>query len=170
MSFVLYPWQLMALAGYLNREQQLQVDYLRTEVAILREKLGYKKRLLLNDDQRRRLAAKDKAQNSFLLLHAARLKRRSQASPNHLCVPAASRLCVTSFRQNSEVAPIEQFRIWRRVAMTGEAQSESADSRTMVPQHLSPIVEGCYPANVIIDSVINIQKTSLVNCRRQMLV
>ena len=60
MSFVLYPWQLMALAGYLNREQQLQVDYLRTEVAILREKLGYKKRLLLNDDQRRRLAAKGK--------------------------------------------------------------------------------------------------------------
>ena len=49
-----YPWQLMvlALAAYLNREQQVQVDYLRSEVAILREKLGSKKRLLLNDDQR----------------------------------------------------------------------------------------------------------------------
>ena len=61
MSLVLYPWQLlfMILAGLVNREQQYTIDYLRTENAVLKEKLG-KKRILLNDDQRRRLAVKAK--------------------------------------------------------------------------------------------------------------
>ena len=59
MSFVLQPWQLlpMILAGLVNREQQRTIDYLRTENAVLKEKLG-NKRILLNDDQRRRLAVK----------------------------------------------------------------------------------------------------------------
>lgn len=47
----------MILAGLINREQQLAIDYLRTENAVLKERLG-KKRILLNDDQRRRLAVK----------------------------------------------------------------------------------------------------------------
>jgi len=46
---------LMMLAGWINRHQQDMLEYLKAENKILREKLG-KKRLLLNDDQRRRLA------------------------------------------------------------------------------------------------------------------
>ena len=57
----LHPWHLMVaiLAGIVNREQQRTIDYLRTENQILREKIG-KKRIMLNDDQRRRLAVKGK--------------------------------------------------------------------------------------------------------------
>lgn len=43
------------LARWINRHQQDMIDYLKEEKKVLREKLG-KKRLLLNDDQRRRLA------------------------------------------------------------------------------------------------------------------
>jgi putative transposase len=46
---------LMMLAGWINRHQQDMIEYLKEENKILREKLG-KKRLLLNEDQRRRLA------------------------------------------------------------------------------------------------------------------
>jgi hypothetical protein len=55
------PWQflLLILAGWINRRQQDAVEYLITENRILREKLG-KQRILLNDDQRRRLAVKGK--------------------------------------------------------------------------------------------------------------
>jgi len=55
------PWQflLLILVGWINRSQQDAVEYLITENRILREKLG-KKRILLNDDQRRRLAVKGK--------------------------------------------------------------------------------------------------------------
>jgi putative transposase len=61
MKFVLHPWQilLLVLAGWINRHQQNSIEYLITENRILREKLG-KKRILLNDDQRRRLAIKGK--------------------------------------------------------------------------------------------------------------
>ena len=61
MSFILHPWQLLlvVLAGWINRQQQEAIEYLRTENAVLKEKLG-KKRTLLNDDQRRRLAVKVK--------------------------------------------------------------------------------------------------------------
>lgn len=44
---------------HINREQQQVIEYLRTENEMLKEKLG-KKRILLNDDQRRRLAVKGK--------------------------------------------------------------------------------------------------------------
>ncbi len=49
----------MILAGWVNREQQETIEYLRTENQVLREKLG-KKRILLSNDQRRRLAVKGK--------------------------------------------------------------------------------------------------------------
>ena len=59
MGFILQPWQLLfvCLAGWVNREQQQVIGYLRTENQVLKEKLG-KKRILLDDDQRRRLAVK----------------------------------------------------------------------------------------------------------------
>ncbi len=61
MNFVLKPWQfaLFVIAGWVSREQQQVIEYLRTENTVLREKLG-QKRILLSDDQRRRLAVKGK--------------------------------------------------------------------------------------------------------------
>ena len=61
MDFVLQPWQLyvVILAGWINRQQQEVVEYLLTENQVLKEAHG-KKRILLNDDQRRRLAVKGK--------------------------------------------------------------------------------------------------------------
>ncbi len=55
------PWQLLAVmvAGWMSRQQQQVIEYLREENRVLREKLG-KNRVLLNDDQRRRLAGKAK--------------------------------------------------------------------------------------------------------------
>lgn len=68
MNFVFHPWQflLAILAGWINHEQQKLIDYLRTENQILKEKLG-KKRILLNDDQRRRLAVQGKILGRKLL-------------------------------------------------------------------------------------------------------
>ncbi|MCA9078379.1 MAG: integrase core domain-containing protein [Planctomycetaceae bacterium] len=62
------PWTvlLVAMAGMLNREQQLAIDYLRTENAALREKLGGN-RVLLTDQQRRRLAVRGKVLGRKLL-------------------------------------------------------------------------------------------------------
>ena len=61
MTFLLHPWQLLLviLAGWVNQQQQQIIDFQRTEIDVLKEKLG-KKRILLNDDQRRRLAVKGK--------------------------------------------------------------------------------------------------------------
>ncbi|MDA2927553.1 integrase core domain-containing protein [Acidobacteria bacterium AH-259-G07] len=61
MTFILHPWQLLIfiMAGWINRHQQDAIEYLRTENQVLKEKLG-KRRILLNDDQRRRLAVKGK--------------------------------------------------------------------------------------------------------------
>jgi transposase InsO family protein len=65
---ILQPWYLlvMALANWLNRQQQAMIEYLREENRVLREKLG-KKRILLNDDQRRRLAIRGKVLGRKLL-------------------------------------------------------------------------------------------------------
>ena len=59
---ILHTWQFLviALAGWLNRQQQDVVAYLAEENRVLREQLGGK-RIRLTDDQRRRLAAKGKA-------------------------------------------------------------------------------------------------------------
>lgn len=68
MSYVLQPWHLLLsiLAGWMNDEQRKWIEYLRTENQVLREKLG-KKRILLNDDQRRRLAVQGKVLGRKLL-------------------------------------------------------------------------------------------------------
>ena len=61
MKFVLQPWQLMLiiLASWINRQQQQRIDYLETIVMVLKEHNG-KRRILLTDDQRRRIAVKGK--------------------------------------------------------------------------------------------------------------
>jgi len=61
MDIVLQPWHLLVLilANWLNRQQQAAVAYLLSENKVLRELQG-KRRILLSDDQRRRLAIKGK--------------------------------------------------------------------------------------------------------------
>jgi hypothetical protein len=68
LEFILRHWHLVVLflASQLNREQQRIIEYLQVENQVLREKLG-KGRVLLNDDQRRRLAVKAKALGRRLL-------------------------------------------------------------------------------------------------------
>ena len=46
---------LICVAGWLNRNQQDVIQYLREEMKVLKEQLG--KRPRFNDDQRRRLAS-----------------------------------------------------------------------------------------------------------------
>src|SRR5258707_8247445 len=59
MPRVLDPFRfvLIAVAGWMNQRQLQIIDYLREENRVLREQLGGRP-LRLNDDQRRRLAAK----------------------------------------------------------------------------------------------------------------
>ena len=68
MNFVLQPWYflLSILAGWINDNQQKKIEFQWTLIQVLREKLGTK-RILLNDDQRRRLAVKGKALGRKLL-------------------------------------------------------------------------------------------------------
>ncbi|MFT5525690.1 MAG: hypothetical protein ACI9HK_003660 [Pirellulaceae bacterium] len=68
MNFLLQPWQLLVLflASWINRQQQEVIEYLRTENQVLKEKLGTK-RILLNNDQRRRLGVKGKGRGRKLL-------------------------------------------------------------------------------------------------------
>jgi putative transposase len=62
MPFLLQPFHVMllVLSEFVRREQEKQIEYLQVESQILREKIGGN-RVLLTDDQRRRLAVKGKA-------------------------------------------------------------------------------------------------------------
>jgi hypothetical protein len=51
---------LIAVAGWINQEQQLITDYLREENRVLRTQI-LTRRLRLDDNQRRRLAVRAKA-------------------------------------------------------------------------------------------------------------
>jgi hypothetical protein len=61
MSFIIQPRHifLLGLSGWVNCHQQYTIEYLITENQVLKDKLG-KKRIPLNDDQHRCLAAKGK--------------------------------------------------------------------------------------------------------------
>ena len=61
MNFLLQPVHLLVviLAGWINRHQQAVIDFQDAQIQVMMEKLG-KKRILLADDQRRRLAVKGK--------------------------------------------------------------------------------------------------------------
>ena len=62
MAFILQPWQLLVtiLAALINHHQQQVIDFQRAQLEALLKAQG-KKRILLNDDQRRVLATKAKA-------------------------------------------------------------------------------------------------------------
>ena len=72
MSGVLDPFRfvLIAVAGWMNQRQLQVIDYLREENCVLREQLGGRS-LRLNEDQRRRLAAKAKGLGRKLLAEVA---------------------------------------------------------------------------------------------------
>ena len=61
---------LISVAGWLGQQQRDAIDYLREENRVLQEQLG-NKRLRLNDDQRRRLAAKAKMLGRRILREVA---------------------------------------------------------------------------------------------------
>ena len=61
---------LIAVAGWMNHQQQQVIDYLREENRVLREQLGTRP-LRLNDDQRRRLAVRAKALGRRVLAEVA---------------------------------------------------------------------------------------------------
>ena len=65
-----FRFVLIAVAGWINQRQLQMIDYLREENRVLREQLGGR-RLVLNDDQRRRLAAKAKGLGRKLLAKVA---------------------------------------------------------------------------------------------------
>ncbi len=54
-----WQWVFLAIACWINRNQQETIEYLQLENRILREVVG-KRRILLNNNQRRRLAVKGK--------------------------------------------------------------------------------------------------------------
>ena len=64
-----HAWQILvvALAGWLNRQQQEVMEYLQEENRVLREHLKGK-RIRFTDDQRRRLAAKGKSLGRRVLM------------------------------------------------------------------------------------------------------
>ena len=62
MSFLLQPWKILLaiVIEWVRREQEKAIEYLGTENQVLKEQLGIG-RILLDDDQRRRLAVKGQA-------------------------------------------------------------------------------------------------------------
>ena len=60
----------------MNQQQQFAIDYLREENRVLREQLGGR-RVRLNDDQRRRLAAKAKKLGRRILARSSTSNRRA---------------------------------------------------------------------------------------------
>jgi len=74
MAAVLQPWQILvaALAGWIGREQDAVIEYLREENRVLKQQLG-RKRLRLTDTQRRRLAVRGKAIGRRALTEVASL-------------------------------------------------------------------------------------------------
>jgi hypothetical protein len=75
-----FRFVLISLAGWMNQQQQFAIDYLREENRVLREQLGGR-RVRLNDDQRRRLAAKAKKLGRRILEEVAGLVTPKLCTP-----------------------------------------------------------------------------------------
>src|SRR5918995_7300288 len=74
MQLVLDPFRfvLISVAGWMNQRHLHTIDYLLEENRVLREQLGGR-RVRLNDDQRRRLAAKAKGLGRRVLAEIAKI-------------------------------------------------------------------------------------------------
>ena len=53
MATVLHPWQILvaAMAGWITRQQDAAIEYLREENRVLKQQLGRKRRRLMNDSR-----------------------------------------------------------------------------------------------------------------------
>jgi putative transposase len=82
MPRVLDPFRfvLMAVSGWMNQRQLQIIDYLREENRVLREQLGGR-RVRLNADQSRRLAAKANGLGRKLLAEVATIVTPDKPSP-----------------------------------------------------------------------------------------
>jgi transposase len=88
---------LLCLAGWLNPNQQQVIEYLQEEVRVLKEQLGKKPRL--NDDQRRRLAAKARK------VDPERLKRLSTLVSPRTLLEWHQRLVARKYDGTTQRAP-----------------------------------------------------------------
>jgi hypothetical protein len=106
MKFVLHPWPLLLLilAGWINRQEQDGIEYLRAENQVLQEKLG-KKRILLNDDHRRRLAVKGKILGRKMLEQMATIVTPDTILRWHRELVAANGTTVSAARRSGVLLP-----------------------------------------------------------------
>ena len=118
MSFLLQPWHILlaALCAMVNQRQQQIIEFQNAQIETLLKKLG-KKRLLLDDDQRRLLAVKAHAIDRKTLLElttivtpdtilrwhrelvAKKVRFQRQTKARSATNPSGSRGCDCSLRQ-----------------------------------------------------------------------
>jgi hypothetical protein len=96
MSTAIQPWTLLfvAVAGWIQREQQLAIEYLLEENCVLKARLRGK-RLRFTDDERRRLAAKGKVFGRKLLAEVAGIVTPNTLLAWHLKLIAKKRFVLS---------------------------------------------------------------------------
>jgi hypothetical protein len=102
MSIHLWQFMLVTLAGWINRQQQIVIEYLMEENRVLRELHG-KKRLRFTDAQRTRLAAKAKSLGRNHVITKGAPRQR----PINLAV-AEGHVVIVEFLQKRDQADIKQ--------------------------------------------------------------
>jgi hypothetical protein len=136
---MLDPFQflLVSIAGWMNQDQQQVIEYLREENRVLREQLG-NRRILFNDDQRRRLAVRAKGLGRKLLAEVATL-----VTPNTLLLAWHRKLIAQRYdghekrgpgrpRNDKELESLvirmaEENRAWAIVAFKGPCRTWDTD-------------------------------------------
>jgi putative transposase len=101
---------LIAVAGWMNQRQLQRIDYLREENRVLREQLGGR-RVRLNDDQRRRLAAKAKGLGRKLLADVATIVTPETLWAWHRKL-IAQKYDGSGKRGSGDLALVERSRLW----------------------------------------------------------
>jgi hypothetical protein len=145
----------LILAGWVNQDQQQINDCLRTELEVLRELLG-KQRILLDDDQRRRLAVKGKilgrkrlgqvgtlfTPDTILRWHRLLVARkwdyshRRQKKPGRPAVPPETRELVVRFAQENPTWGYD--RIQGALANVGHEISDTSVANILKEHGIEP--------------------------------
>jgi hypothetical protein len=113
MQTVLDPMRflLISVAGWMNQQQQFAIDYLREENRVLKEQLG-SRRLQLNDDQGRRLAAKAKRLARRVLTEIARIVTAETLLAWHRKLIAVNTTELLSVGQDGRAPPERSRLCW----------------------------------------------------------